>query len=145
MMRHHFPAALGAALLIVSAATMSAQDQTKAPPPSAVELTGCVSLTPSEGGQFAFVDSASGGTYRLNGKNLKKYAGQRISIVGDPSSKRPKVRLGLWPSPNVAAQAGALDPAQESIARQSGGAASVREPAPELKVVRVRGVEGSCQ
>lgn len=143
MMRHHLPATLGAALMIVSAATMVAQDQAKAP--ATVELTGCVSLTPSEGGQFAFVDGASGGTYRLNGKNLKKYAGQRISIVGDPSSKKPKIRLGLWPSPNVAAQAGALDPAQESIARQSGGAASVREPPPELRVVRVRGVEGACQ
>lgn len=143
MMRHHLPAILGAALMILSVGTMAAQDQAKAP--TTVELTGCVSLTPSENGQFAFVDSASGGTYRLNGKGLKKYAGQRISLVGDPSSKRVKVRLGLWPSPNVAAQAGALDPAQESIARQSGGAASVREPAPELKVVRVRGVEGACQ
>lgn len=143
MMRHHLPAILGAALMILSVGTMAAQDQAKAP--TTVELTGCVSLTPSENGQFAFVDSASGGTYRLNGKGLKKYAGQRISLVGDPSSKRVKVRLGLWPSPNVAAQAGALDPAQESIARQSGGAASMREPAPELKVVRVRGVEGACQ
>ena len=143
-MRHLISATLGAGLVIVSATTVAAQDEPKAPP-STIELTGCVSLTPSEGGQFAFVDGASGGTYRLNGKNLKKYAGQRISIVGDPSSKRPKIRLGLWPSPNVAAQAGALDPAQESIARQSGGAASTREPAPELKVVRVRGVEGSCQ
>lgn len=142
-MRHHLPAILGAALMILSVGTMAAQDQAKAP--TTVELTGCVSLTPSENGQFAFVDSASGGTYRLNGKGLKKYAGQRISLVGDPSSKRVKVRLGLWPSPNVAAQAGALDPAQESIARQSGGAASMREPAPELKVVRVRGVEGACQ
>ena len=143
MMRNHLPATLGAAIMIVSGGTMAAQDQAKAP--ATVELTGCVSLTASEGGQYAFVDGASGGTYRLNGKNLKKYAGQRISIVGDPSSKRPKIRLGLWPSPNVAAQAGALDPAQESIARQSGGAASVREPAPELRVVRVRGVEGACQ
>jgi hypothetical protein len=143
-MRDRFSATLGAALVILSAGTMVAQEPAKAPPTN-VELTGCVSLTPTEGGQFAFVDGASGGTYRLNGKGLKKYAGQRISIVGDPSSKRPKIRLGLWPSPNVAAQAGALDPAQESIARQSGGAASVREPAPELRVVRVRGVEGSCQ
>jgi hypothetical protein len=143
MMRHHLPATLGAAIMIVSAGTIAAQDQAKAP--TTVELTGCVSLTASEDGQYAFVDGASGGTYRLNGKGLKKYAGQRISIVGDPSSKRPKIRLGLWPSPNVAAQAGALDPAQESIARQSGGAASIREPAPELRVVRVRGVEGSCQ
>lgn len=144
-MRHLILATLGAAaLMIVSAGAIAAQDQAKAPA-STVELTGCVSLTASESGQFAFVDGASGGTYRLNGKNLKQYAGQRVSLVGDPSTKRVKFRLGLWPSPNVAAQAGALDPAQESIARQSGGAASTRGPAPELRVVRVRGVEGSCQ
>jgi hypothetical protein len=52
----------------------------------------------------------------------------------------------LWPSPNVAAQAGALDPAQESIARQTGGAASTPESSfPELRVIRMRGVEGACQ
>jgi hypothetical protein len=143
-MRHHLPATVCAALVILSVGMLTAQDQPKTPP-STVELTGCVSLTPSFTGQFAFIDGASGGTYRLNGKGMKKYAGQRVRIVGDPSSKRVKVRLGLWPSPNVAAQAGALDPAQESIARQAGGAASVPEPAPELRVLRVHGVDGACQ
>ena len=39
-----------------------------------------------------------------------------------------------------------IDPAQESIARQSGGAASTPEASyPELRVVRMRGVEGACR
>jgi hypothetical protein len=144
-MRTYLTAAFGVALVIVSTGAMAAQDQTKAPT-STVELTGCVSLSPSSTGQFAFVDAASGGTYRLNGKDIKKYAGQRVLIVGDPTSKRVRFRMGLWPSPNVAAQAGALDPAQESIARQTGGAASTPDASfPELKVVRMRGVEGACQ
>jgi hypothetical protein len=152
-MKLQFPATLGAAILIVSVVTLAAQDQSKpaaqqdqATTPSTLELTGCVSLNPAAGGQYAFVDTASGGTYRLNGKNLKKYAGQRVRLVGDPAtSKRLKFKTGLWPSPNIAAQAGALDPAQESIARHSGGATNLPDGTPELKVVRVHGVDGACQ
>jgi hypothetical protein len=114
--------------------------------PTTIELTGCVSLQPNASGDFAFVDAASGGTYRLKGKGLKQYAGRRVTVVGDPRVKRVRIRLGLWPSPNVAAQAGAIDPAQESIARQPGGAASTAEPRnPELRVVQMRGVAGACE
>jgi hypothetical protein len=150
-MKLHIPATLGAAFMIVSVATLTAQEQSKpsgrdqSKPPTTIELTGCVSVNPAAGGQYAFVDNASGGTYRLNGKNLKKYAGQRVRLVGDTSTKRVRIKTGLWPSPNIAAQAGALDPAQESIARHSGGAASLPDGTPELKVVRVHGVEGACQ
>ena len=142
-MNNHISAILGAALVIVSAGTLTAQDKEKAPA-SIVELIGCVSVTPSPSGQFAFVD-AGGGTYRLNGKDVKKYAGQRVRLVGDTKSKRIQVRTGLWPSPNIAAQAGALDPAQESIARHSGGTNMPDARAPELRVVRMNGVEGACQ
>jgi hypothetical protein len=143
-MRNLLSATFGTALVIVSVVSIAAQESKKTPPP-AIELTGCISVTPSSNGQFAFIDAASGGTYRLNGKGLKKYAGQRVLIVGDPSSKRLKVKTGLWPSPNIAAQAGALDPAQESIARHSGAAAGVPDATPELRVVRVHGVDGKCE
>src|SRR5262245_45666129 len=95
-MRNHVSTILGAMLAIVSAGTLIAQDKEKAPA-STVELIGCVSVTPAANGQFAFVD-AGGGTYRLNGKDVKKYAGQRVRLVGDPRSKRLQVRTGLWPS-----------------------------------------------
>ena len=144
-MRHHLSATLSAACVIVSVGTIAAQDQTKTPPPTTtVELTGCVALTPSVTGQFGFVDSATGGAYSLSGKGLKKYAGQRVTIVGDPpTKKRLQVRVGLWPSANIAGQQGALDPAQESIARNSGGT-TMPGAAPELRVVRVRGAEGAA-
>jgi len=143
-MRYDLPVMLGAMLAIATAQTGRAQDSVKTP--TTVELTGCVSLSPSASGQFAFVDGASGGTYRLRGKDIRKYAGQRVLIVGDPNTERVRFRMGLWPSPNVAAQAGALDPAQESIARQSGGAASTPDAGfPELRVVRMRGVDGACR
>jgi hypothetical protein len=144
-MRHHLSATLSAACVIVSVGTIAAQDQTKTPTPPTtnVELTGCVGLTPSVTGQFAFVD-ASGSTYSLSGKGLKKYAGQRVTIVGGPpTKKRLQVRGGLWPSANIAGQQGALDPAQESIERNSGGT-TMPGANPELKVVRVRGAEGAA-
>jgi hypothetical protein len=129
-------------LAVASSLDVSAQSQRS----TIIELTGCVSLSPVSSGQFAFVDGASGGTYRLNGKGVQKYAGQRVTIVGDPTSKRVRLRLGLWPSPNAAAQAGALDPAQESIARQPGGVASGAESRlPELRVVRMRSAAGACE
>jgi len=131
---------------LVAAVSVAGAQSGEPPKAATIELTGCVSLTPMASGQFAFVDGASGGTYRLNGKNVRKYAGQRVAIVGDPARKRLRVRLGLWPSPNVAAQTGAIDPAQESIARQPGGSASGAESnLPELRVVRMRGVDGGCQ
>jgi hypothetical protein len=115
--------------------------------PTSVELTGCVSLSPNATGQFAIVDAASGNAYRLSGKNIRKYAGQKVTVVGGPRNRRLSMRFGLWPSPNVAAQAGAIDPAQESIARQPGGAASgaTDSKLPEFHVVRMRGVDGACQ
>ena len=143
-MRTLFSAAL--VLLGVIVSLVVAEAQSSDAKRATVELTGCVSVTPSEGGQFAFVDAASGGTYRLRGKGINKYAGQRVTIVGNPNSKRVRFRTGLWPSPNVAAQAGALDPAQESIARQPGGSASgAQSSAPELQVVRMRNAEGNCR
>ena len=112
-----------------------------------VELVGCVSADPGSSGAFTLNESA-GGTYRLTGKSVRKYAGQMVRLVGGPQGKKKlSIRGGLWPSANVAAQAGAIDPAEASIARQPGGAAAGTGGfnLPEFRVVSVRGVDGSCQ
>ena len=134
--------AIGVMLMVPG---MSAQNQS-ARPTSQVELTGCVSDRANESGTFTFTDAQTGGKYRLTGKKMQTYAGKMVAVSGGPS-KRLAIRGGLWPSPNAAGQAGALDPAQESIARQQGGAASAKGDAalPEFNVVRVRGVEGNCR
>ena len=110
-----------------------------------VELTGCVSERANESGAFTFTDMQTGGKYRLTGKKMQSYAGKMVAVFGGPN-KRLSIRGGLWPSPNAAGQAGALDPAQESISRQAGGASASRGDAmlPEFNVVRVRTVDGSC-
>lgn len=109
-----------------------------------VTLAGCVSPKPASG---TFTFTAKDGTkYRLTGKNLKKYAGQEVEIVSG-EGKSLAVKGGLLPSPNAAAQAGAIDPKQAAIAAQPGGTASgtgeVQLPA--LNVNRVRALGVSCQ
>jgi hypothetical protein len=122
--------------------------QSPSPPSnsSRVELVGCVSDDPGASGAFT-LDESGGSKYRLTGKSVRKYAGRMVRLVGGLQGKRLSIRGGLWPSPNVAAQAGAIDPAQASIARQPGGAASGTGGVdlPEFRVVSVRGVDGSCR
>ena len=142
--------ALVAVIVGVSAAAAQQPEKSEKPSttPAAMTLTGCVSDKPGRSGQYMFQE-ADGlkQQFRLNGKDIKKYAGLRVEVVaGSPSGKGLSIRGGLWPSPNAAAQAGALDPAQESIARQPGGANSgAGAEVPELRVTRLRLVEGSCE
>lgn len=112
-----------------------------------IQLNGCVARDRGVPGQFTFLDNASGGKFRLTGKGLKNFVGHRVEIVGGPPGKKVTFRTGLLPSPNTAAQAGALDPARAAIANLPGGAADAagQVPLPEFHVVRVRGLEGSCQ
>jgi len=139
---------LAAALLGVQAAG-AAQNTSSAvkDAPKEIRLNGCISRDGIRPGQFNFLDNDNGDKYRLTGKNLKKFVGQRVEIVGGPPGKGVTFKTGLWPSPNVAAQAGALDPAQAAVARMPGGAADApgASPLPEFHVVRLRGVDGGCQ
>ena len=132
--------------LVVGASAAQTPPASSGTSRSSVELVGCVSDDPSASGAFTF-DESGGGKYRLTGKSVRKYAGRMVRLVGGPQGKRLSIRGGLWPSPNVAAQAGAIDPAQASIARQPGGAASGTGGVdlPEFRVVSVRGVDGSCR
>jgi hypothetical protein len=122
------------------------RSSTETTTPSTVTLTGCVSGKPLSGGDYTFVDNVSGSKYRLTGKGLRKFAGQHVEIVSG-KDKKFVIKGGLYPSPNAAAQAGAIDPGQEAIARQPGGANSgtAGTELPEFRVARVRGVPGACQ
>ena len=115
--------------------------------PKQIRLNGCIARDRITPGQFTFLDNDNGGRYRLTGKGLKNFVGHRVEIVGGPPGKGITFRTGLLPSPNVAAQAGALDPAQAAIANLPGGAADAnpKAPLPEFRVIRVRGVDGACQ
>jgi hypothetical protein len=121
-----------------------ADSSTPKPADKEIRLNGCIARDKSMPGQFTFLDNESGGKYRLTGKNLKKFVGQRVEIVGGPPGKSVTFRTGLWPSPNAAARAGALSPAQIAIANRE-GIADGSMPLPEFHVVSLRGLEGGCQ
>src|SRR5262245_28423662 len=134
-----------AVLIACSPPSALAEDE-RTKQPSPVTLSGCV----SRGGQgsqlLTLADTASGNRYRLTGRAIRKYAGRRVEIVGGFGGRGLKVTGGLVPSPNVAAQAGALDPARASTAAMAnsmnrGG----DDQLPEFHVTRVRALDGSCQ
>jgi hypothetical protein len=110
---------------------------------SSLTLTGCVAR--GQGDDQFIVSDATNGTYRIKGKDVKPYVGKRVEVSGS-TSKRVQIVGGLWPSPNVAAQAGAIDPVDAAIEAQSGrqrpgmGA----KPLPELQAKRLRAVQGAC-
>lgn len=128
---------------VAAAQTSPAKSGTSRNP---VELVGCVSDQPGATGSFT-IDESTGSRYRLTGKSVRKYAGRMVRVVGGPQGRKLSIGTGLWPSANAAGQAGAIDPAQESIARQPGGGASGTGTVdlPEFRVVRVSGIDGSCR
>ena len=144
---------LAAMFALQSGSTPAAPGQSRGAAPSAgkdapkeIRLNGCITRDRTPG-QFTFLDKEGGTKYRLTGKGLKDFVGHPVEIVGGPPGKGVTFRTGLLPSPNTAARAGALDPAQAAIANLPGGAADGpgKAPLPEFHVVRLRGLDGSCQ
>ena len=134
----------------VLAAALAVQAGAAAPPkdaaPKEMRLTGCVAKDRLAPGQFTFQEADSGWRYRLTGKGIKNFVGHRVEVVGGPPGKGVTFRTGLYPSPNTAAQAGALDPAKAAIATLPGGAADAPggTALPEFHVIRLHDVEGAC-
>jgi hypothetical protein len=139
------------AIAACAAAIPAAQTPTpKKPASKTLTLSGCVQANDSAPNQFTFADDlnpAKATTYRLSGQDMKKYAGRRVEIVGGVVEPRVKIATGLYPSPNVAAQAGAMDPAQAAMASAPGGSASGtgRVELPEFRVKSVKPLDGGCR
>jgi hypothetical protein len=141
--------------LLSTFVTMMFAMQTTSPPAAAttkatspmLTLSGCVSRDAVMPGAFTFSDADTGAKYRVSGVSLRKFNGQRVEIVGQPGERRVTVRGGLFPSPNLAGQAGAVDPAKAAIANMPGGAntGTGSEQLPAFRVARVRPLSGSCQ
>ena len=142
-----YPAASLLLLTMASAVGQQAPADEQQKAPSPMTLSGCVGTNQGPQTPVTFSDGDSGDRYRLTGRNLKKYAGQRVEIVGLPGkTSKLAVKGGLYPSPNVAAQAGALDPSKAAIALQPGSPETgIGADLPEIRVSRVRVLEGSCK
>jgi hypothetical protein len=111
----------------------------------ALTLSGCVQPAEAGSSHYTLADDTDkiATTYRLSGTSMKKYAGRRVEIVGGVVSPRVKIVGGLLPSPNAAAQAGAMDPSQAAIAGGAGSGPGTMA-LPEFRVRAVRPLAGTC-
>jgi hypothetical protein len=111
--------------------------QKKADSNEPVTLKGCVVRDTSSGSSYTFTDN-TGSKYRLAGKSVAKYSGMSVEVVGLIDKPNLSVKGGLWPSPNVAAQAGNIDPGVAAVAALGGGTAGTgRVELPTLRITRV--------
>jgi hypothetical protein len=138
--------AFAAALSLVCAFPLHAQDKKAPAKPAAktISLSGCVVRGETTPDQFTLEDELEG-KYRLSGVKLHDYVGRRVQIAGGVvGSNRLTIKGGLLPNPNVAAQAGAMDPARAAVASAGGSAGPGTVELPEFKVRSVRPVTGEC-
>ena len=112
--------------------------------PGPVVLTGCVAK--GDGPREFTVTDEQNGTYRVTGSGIDRYVGRRVEIAGRPDTSKLKIVGGLYPTPNVAAQAGSMDPVRAAMAAMPGGpAGATGEVAlPTFKVKSVRTLGGGC-
>jgi len=113
-------------------------------PPKPITLSGCVQRGESSPDQFTLSESKGSQIYRLTGQDLRDYVGRKVQLVGGVASNRLKIAGGLTPSPNAAAQAGAIDPTRTATAAAGGSAGPGNVELPEFRVKSVRPITGSC-
>ncbi len=110
-------------------------------PSQITTLTGCVSPLPNSRRAYTIADG-EGRTYRLTGADVRDYVGKHVEVRG--GTKKLAIVGGLYPSPNVAAQAGDYDPAKAAVAAISGPTSNAPRPLVEFKVRSVRVTPGDC-
>ena len=137
-----------AAAAATAQTTTTTSSATKKDATKSITLTGCVARDAADATHFALADFTSGDTtYRLTGAaDVRKYLGKRVTVSGLRVEPKVAVVGGLVPSPNVAAQAGAIDPTRAAMAAQ-GSEANGRPatiPVPEVRVRTVREASGGC-
>jgi hypothetical protein len=107
-------------------------------------VTGCVEASSTERNRFTLTDGTTGPIYVLKGMSVRDFVGKRVEITARPP-RRLKITGGLYPSPNAAAQAGAMDPGRAAVeALQNGPYGNERRPTIELEVRSARIVAGEC-
>jgi hypothetical protein len=116
-----------------SQATPAPQATSTKKPVKTITLKGCLQGSTLGSDVYTLVDSKGETTYRVSGTDVRPHVGHRVQIVG-----------GLIPSPNVAAQAGAIDPVQAAIAGTGEHAAGPGSVHLELHVARVQPLAGAC-
>ena len=130
-------------LAVAIAAPLAAQSKAKKASPKTVTISGCVAARP--GSNDLTIEDPSG-SYRLTGLSLRDFVGQQVQLSGAVyESKKLVIKGGLVPSPNTAAQAGAID--QTKVANETvGGSAPTGDvQLPEFRVKSIRPLGTGCK
>ena len=139
------------AAVLLAAQTQPAPTTAPKPDPNApITLNGCVTRDYADSknaNAYTFIDNTDGSRYRLKGRSVSKYSGMSVQVVGVVDTKKVSVVGGLYPSPNVAAQAGAIDPAKAAVAALPGGPTTGigSVDLPTLNVSRLSLGSGECR
>jgi hypothetical protein len=139
-MRAHLLASL---ILLAATATAWGQTAPAQTPPSqpaasapgkTLTLIGCVQPDETTRDSYTLAVKDTKTTYRLSGASMKGFVWKNVRIVG-----------GLVPSPNIAAQAGAIDQTKVAMAQQGAdpqGTSNIELL--EFRVNTVRTLAGTC-
>ena len=137
----------------VAAATLGAQtgsgssttQKTSTAAPVTMSLIGCVGTGNAAGDAFTLSKVDRTIADRLSGVNMRRDVGYRVTVFGSSDSARVKILGALIPSPNAAAQAGALDPVKAAVAADPflTSPAGVQQP-PRFRVRSGRGLTVAC-
>jgi hypothetical protein len=134
------------AVFALAALAASAQTKGKQKPPKVITLTGCVERDASGADQFTIVDKKGGTKYRVTGQDFREYLGHPVQLDGGVVVKGIKISGGLQPNPNVAAQAGAIDPARAAVQQATTPSSPGREiDVEEFRVKEIKTIGGACQ
>jgi hypothetical protein len=133
-----------AAVVLASAAVVSAQqpdtNTSKSKKPTTITMAGCVQKAEGPAGGYTLFDGTT--QFRLTGVDVRDFVGRRVEVTGGDNRKL-KIVGGLYPSANVAAQAGNMDPAR--AATKAADASMVNGTGtPEFRVRSIKPVTGSC-
>ena len=92
------------------------------------------------------IKDANEGTYRISGRDFREYLGRSVTVDGGIVVKGFVVKGGLTPNPNIAAQAGAIDPSRAAVQAATAEATTGADSAlPEFRVKKIAKATGSCE
>jgi hypothetical protein len=132
-------------LAVAVSAPIAAQSKAKkaTPPSKTLTLSGCVAER--AGSNDLTIDDQTG-SYRLTGMNVRDFLGQQVELSGSVyRSKKLVVKGGLLPSPNAAAQAGAVDQTQLANETVGGSGPTGDVQLPEFRVKSIRPLGTGCK
>jgi hypothetical protein len=133
-----------AIVAVAASVPLAAQTKSKkTPAPKIITLTGCV--TPGTSPSELTIEDKTG-SYRLTGMSVRDFLGQNVELGGSVyESKKLVIKGGLLPSPNTAAQAGAIDQTQIANETHGGSAPTGDVQLPEFRVKSIRPLGTGCK